>query len=215
MSQALRLREMIEEEILDGTLAPGSRLDETAVAARFGVSRTPVREALQQLGASGMLDLRPRRGAVVAALGPDSLIEMFEVMAELEAMAARLAARRLLPDDRETIARCHSACGAAVGDSDGYYHENELFHRAIYRASGNHFLAAQCETLQKRLAPYRRLQLRHRNRVPVSYAEHEAIVSAINDGRADDAAYLQRNHVTVQGERFTDLIAGLRTLSPK
>ena len=85
----------IEEDIATGVLRPGARLDEAELAARFSISRTPVREAFIQLAAVGILDLRPRRGAVVPELSPRRLIEMIEVMAELEAMCGRLAARRM------------------------------------------------------------------------------------------------------------------------
>ena len=95
-----RLRESIEEEIATGKLLPGTRLDEVELATRFGVSRTPIREALRLLLGEGLVETRPQRGAVVAQVTPQRLIEMFEVMAELEAMCARLAARRI---DRKSV----------------------------------------------------------------------------------------------------------------
>ena len=88
---ALRLRDRIEDRIATGIYAPGERLDETTLAEHFGVSRTPVREALQQLAAGGLVELRGRRGAIVSAPDPARLMEMFDVMAELEAMCGRLA----------------------------------------------------------------------------------------------------------------------------
>ena len=91
---APRLRDVIEEEITQGVFRPGDRLDELALARRYRVSRTPVREALLQLGASGLVVSRPRRGTIVAAHSAEEVVEMFEVMAELEGMAGRLAARR-------------------------------------------------------------------------------------------------------------------------
>ncbi|MFS2117573.1 GntR family transcriptional regulator, partial [Herbaspirillum frisingense] len=91
------LRESIEEMIAVGKLAPGQHLDETSLAEEFGVSRTPIREALIQLASMGIVEMRPRRGAIVAEIGPQQLIEMFEVMAEFEAMCGRLAARRMTP----------------------------------------------------------------------------------------------------------------------
>jgi DNA-binding GntR family transcriptional regulator len=207
-----RPRDILEEEIASGVLPPGARLDEQELARRFGVSRTPVREAIQQLAAAGFVEQRPRRGAVVARFGPERLYEMFEVMAELEAMAGRLAARRLTPADRTLLLDTHARCGAARGSSDAYYAENEAFHQVIYRASGNAFLVEQCELLQRRLRPYRRLQLRYRNRVAASYTEHDAIVSALLVGDGDLAARLLRQHVAVQGERFADLVASLARL---
>lgn len=206
-----RLRERLEEDILTGHLPPGARLEETALAGRFGVSRTPIREALLQLSAAGLIDNRPRRGAVVAEIGPRRLVEMFAVMAELEALCARLAARRADPDDVARIRADHEACRAAAEalDVEAYYRLNETFHVAIREAARNGFLFEECDALQRRLRPYRRLQLRARGRVARSFAEHEAVVAAIEAGEGNAAADAMRDHVAVQGERFADLLSSL------
>jgi DNA-binding GntR family transcriptional regulator len=211
VKQATHFRDRIEDEIATGQLKPGDRLDEMSLAERFGVSRTPIREALQQLAAGGMVELRPNRGAIVSAPDPARLMEMFDVMAELEAMCGRLAARRLLAEDEAALSLTLSACRTAMdaGDPDAYYYENERFHRAIYAASGNRFLADQALSLHKRLAPFRRLQLRVRNRLKTSQREHEEILAAILDGDAATAAERLRAHVAIQGERFSDLVASL------
>jgi DNA-binding GntR family transcriptional regulator len=205
------LREAIEERIATGAYPPGSRLDESELAQQFGVSRTPVREALIQLASGGLIEMRPRRGAVVAQVDPQRLVEMFEVMAELEAMCGRLAARRISPGEEAKLREAHAAAGGALnaGDPDRYYYLNETFHQIICEASHNGFLAEQAAALRRRLRPYRRLQLRVRDRVRNSFSEHEGIVAAILAGDGDRAAELLRQHVTVQGERFADLIASL------
>jgi DNA-binding GntR family transcriptional regulator len=210
-AQAGRLKNSLEERIATGLYSPGERLDETALAEQFGVSRTPVREALQQLAAAGLVELRGRRGAIVSAPDAARLLEMFDVMAELEAMCGRLAARRLQPEDEASLGATLSACGRAneAGDPDSYYFENERFHRAIYAASGNRFLAEQAIALHKRLAPFRRLQLRVRHRMRTSRDEHEAIVAAIVSGDGELAAERLRVHVAIQGERFSDLMVTL------
>lgn len=207
-----RLREQIEEQIATGQLAPGSALDEVSMAARFGVSRTPLREALIQLAAEGLVELRPRRGAVVASVGPARLLEMFEVMAELESMCARLAARRMTEVEQAELLAAHRACEEARGDPDAYFYCNERFHLAIYAGSHNGFLAEEAAALQRRLRPYRRLQLRLRDRMANSFAEHEAVVAALQAGDAAGAGEALRRHVSVQGERFGDLVASLRAL---
>jgi DNA-binding GntR family transcriptional regulator len=206
-----RLRESIEEEIATGRLLPGTRLDEVELATRFGVSRTPIREALRLLLGEGLVEMRPQRGAVVAQATPQRLIEMFEVMAELEGMCARLAARRLSEQEMAEIEAAHDACrgSAAARDADAYFYANERFHYAIYAASHNTFLFEQASALQRKLRPYRRLQLRVRNRPQRSFEEHQAIVDALRDGDADKAVQSIRAHVVVQGERFADLIASL------
>ncbi|OJF91660.1 GntR family transcriptional regulator [Pararhizobium antarcticum] len=206
-----KLRDEIENGIVTGEFAPGERLDELQLATRFGVSRTPIREALMQLSAIGLIETRPRRGAVVVDPAPDRIYEMFEVMAELEGMAGALAARRHTEEDRLALLSAHEKCEAAEAseDTDRYYYDNELFHSAIYAASHSTFLEEQCMVLHKRLRPYRRLQLRVRNRMKVSLREHGDIVAAIVSGDADAARALLRGHVAVQGDRFGDLIANL------
>ena len=211
-----RLREAIEEDVTMGRLTPGSRIDEAALEKRFDVSRTPIREALIQLAQSGMVEMRRRTGAIVSVLEPRRLFEMFEVMADMEAMCAKRAARRITPEQEAELKAALEACreAAQAGDPDAYFRENEVFHRAIYAASGNAFLAEQALTLHKRLRAYRRLQLRTRNRVGNSLAEHEAIVKAILQGDGDLAAQSLRDHITIQGERFSDLVASLAQLRP-
>ncbi|MGH1542427.1 MAG: GntR family transcriptional regulator [Arenicella sp.] len=205
------LRDSLEEEILTGILLPGEKLDESSLAKRFGVSRTPIREALFQLAAAGLLIHQPRRGNFVAEIGPKRLVEMFDVMAELEAMCARLAARRATDSDIAAIRTAHSACAEMEqsDDADTYYYRNEVFHKTIRSASHNSFLAKQTEQLHRRLRAYRRLQLRTRGRINTSHKEHTSIIDAIENGQAEAAATIMREHVVVQGERFADLLASI------
>lgn len=211
------LRESIEEMIAVGQFLPGQHLDETELATRFGVSRTPIREALMQLASMGIIVMRPRRGAVVADIGPQQLIEMFEVMAEFEAMCGRLAARRMSPAEHSALLAAHQACKEArdASDPDEYFTMNEAFHEQIYAGSRNAFLAEQARSLHRRLRPYRRLQLRVRDRTKVSYDEHEGIVQAIIAGNSDLTVELLRQHITVQGQRFADLVASLPLMNVK
>ncbi len=202
----------IEELIFGGTYPDGARLDEHALAGRFGVSRTPIREALQKLTLSGLVTQLPRRGVFVRQPGPVELMEMFEVMAELEAAAARLAALRIsdaaLADLRAANAKCRAALEAQ--DSAAYYLENERFHQIIYAQSGNNFLLGEAQRLHRRLRPFRRQQLRLRGRLAQSMAEHEGIVAALERGDAHGAADALRAHVAVQGEKFHYLMSSLR-----
>lgn len=206
---SLRLRDEIEGLIATGRFAPGERLDEVQLANRFNVSRTPIRQALHQLAASGLVDIQPRKGATVARMGLERMVEMFELMAELEAMSVRLAIRRMSESDLIAIRTAHAACEAAVtaGETDVYYVANETFHQALYRASHNGVLEEECRRIAARLRPYRRLQLRLKNRLGQSFAEHSAIVAALEAGDGDTAAAVARAHVAVQGERFADLLA--------
>jgi DNA-binding GntR family transcriptional regulator len=215
LTRSFELREKIEDEIATGRIMPGSKLDETELATRFRVSRTPIREALIQLASTGFVEMRPRRGAVVPEVAPRRLVEMFELMAELEAMCGRLAARRMSDGDHRPLVHAQEAC-EALGqkhDPDGYYHQNEVFHHVIYEGSHNSFLAEQASALHRRLGPYRRLQLRVRDRIATSCAEHRHIVAAILQGDGERAAELLREHVLVGAGKFTDLMASLGRLS--
>ena len=209
VSQALKLRDALEDEIVNGILKPGDRLDEASLAERFHVSRTPIREAFKYLVGSGLVETLPNRGSFVASVGLPQLIEMFEVMAELEGMCARLATRRITDAESAELQLLLDGCARAEekGDPDAYYYENERFHDCIYRASHNGFLVQQAKQLQMRLKPYRRLQLRVRNRAGTSLAEHRAIVDAILRGDEATAETCIKDHVRIQGERFTDFIA--------
>ena len=211
-----RLRDEIENGIVTNQYSPGERLDEMQLAKRFGVSRTPVREALMQLSAIGLIEIRARRGAVVIDPAPHRIYEMFEVMAELEGMAGSLAARRHTDDDRTQLLAAHAKCeqSADADDSDTYYYDNERFHQAVYAASHSSFLIEQCAALHRRLRPYRRLQLRVRNRMKTSFSEHAGIIDAILSGEADMARTLLRQHIAVQGDRFSDLVATLAQRDP-
>ncbi|WP_372658146.1 GntR family transcriptional regulator [Hydrogenophaga sp.] len=208
-SRVQHVREQLEDDIVNGRLAPGVQVDVEQLVARFAVSRTPVREALQQLEASGLVEVLPKRGTYVAKVGIAELIQMFEVMAELEAMCARLAARRADPGVMAEIETALHQCEqeATSSDVNQYYYANEQFHQIIYQACGNPFLVQQTTALKNRLKPYRRLQLQMRNRIHQSLSEHQAIVQAIRQGDSEAAATTARDHVLIQGQRFTDLMS--------
>jgi DNA-binding GntR family transcriptional regulator len=211
-----RLREALEDEIVSGHLRPGQRLEEASLAERFNVSRTPIREALLQLASSGLVELRPHRGASVSLLGPRELLESFEVMGEIEAACARFAARRMSDAERAHLIATHAACRVArdAANADAYYHANADFHEAIYSGSGNRVLWQEARSMQRRLHSYRRLQLRARGRLGSSFAEHEAILEALLKGEGGRAGELLRDHVVIQGERFMALLAELQAEMP-
>ncbi|WP_114964999.1 GntR family transcriptional regulator [Alkalilacustris brevis] len=206
------VREALEQMIVTGELVNGERLDEMSLSEHFGCSRTPLREAFQNLAASGLLELVPHRGAFVRLPSLSEMIEMFEVMAELEAFCGRLAARRVTPQDLADLLETVIACEDAVAnnDHDLYYIENERFHHLLYKASGNGFLTDQAKKLHRRLKPFRRLQLRVRGRLQQSLAEHRAILAALENGDAQEAADALRSHVAVQGGKFNDLMASYK-----
>ncbi|WP_219821754.1 MULTISPECIES: GntR family transcriptional regulator [Sneathiella] len=211
LSRASELVPILEQEIVTGELKPGMRLDETLLADRFGVSRTPVREALTRLAAAGLVEIRPRRGAVVATITLRDLMNMFEVMANLEGVCARLAARRITPEEKIELKDAQIACAALseTDQFDEYYRLNLRLHELIYKASHNEYLEKQTMELRARLSPHRRLQVRIPGRIRSSSDEHGELVRAILDGEDALAEKLTRDHVTIQGERFTDFLSTL------
>ncbi|CBY13226.1 unnamed protein product [Oikopleura dioica] len=211
------IRENLEQRIVEGEFKDGERLDEVSLAKRFGVSRTPLREALRMLAGSGLVELIPRRGAFVRHPGLVELLEMFEVMAELEALCGRHAARRIAPGSLAELSIAANACGEAMvkQDPDAYYQLNEEFHQIIYQAAGNKFLATEAGRLQKRLRPFRRMQLRARGRMEQSMKEHTVILKAMESGDGDLVAATLREHVAIQGEKFHSLLQQYGEAQPR
>ena len=209
-----KIRDSLEQRIVEGELGNGKRLDETELSGFYGVSRTPVREALQRLAESGLAEHLPRRGTFVRSPSLSQLVEMFEVMAELECMAIRLAARRATSNDIDALEKDNETCRAAVAanDTKKYYEINARLHGRIYQMSGNSFLANEARRLHDRLRPFRRLQLRVRGRMEESMAEHDIILAALRDGDADRAMETMRKHITIVGFRFNDLVSSFNRI---
>jgi DNA-binding GntR family transcriptional regulator len=194
----------IADAILSGAFAPGCRLDEHSLAQRYNVSRTPVREALRQLGATGLIDMRPRRGAVVAQVTPPQLEELFVAMGEMEATCARLAAIGMTPVERRRLQSLHDGMSELVrhGEPEAFAAANQKFHELIYAGAHNPVLAEFTAALRRRLAPYRRIQFRASGRLPRSHAEHEAVVRAILSGDASTAHAAMLHHVSLVEDAF-------------
>ncbi len=203
------LRQKLEGAIAAGHIEPGSRLDEQEIAHRFGVSRTPVREAFRLMAANNLLELRGRQGAAVRAIKAQALIEMFQVMAELEGLCARLAARRVSQAWRAEISEIHQRLVAAgeTGDIDVFYDINQEFHDAIYEASRNAFLADQTRKLRNQMAAYRRRVTRMPNRIADTVREHETIMQAILAHDPERAHSTMRDHVNLLGDNLLDFLA--------
>ncbi|MGJ3262121.1 MAG: GntR family transcriptional regulator [Salinarimonas sp.] len=187
----------LTHEILSGTLAPGETLEETALAARLGASRTPVREALRQLAASGLVELRAHRPARVMPVDEARITDMFEVMAELEALCAARAARMMPPGGRRALEAHHVWMAGLVraGDLDGYRAANVAFHALIYDGARNGYLSEIALATRERLAPHRGVQLDSPERLARSHAEHDTVVVAILRGDAAGAAEAMRAHL--------------------
>ena len=192
-----RIRNALTDEISSGALIAGSALEEQQLADRFGASRTPVREALRQLVVSGLVEVRGRRGLVVARMTPERIMDMFETSAEVEAMCVRLATYRMTPLERSDLIELHDGSLAMVEarDVDAYDAFNRQFHEGIYRATHNAFLAEQAQDVRSRLSAFRRTQLRQGDRIRRSRDEHDAIMQAIAEGDGDTASRRMRAHM--------------------
>ena len=198
------LRLALADDIVRGLLVPGAALDETELARRFGVSRTPVREAIRQLAASGLVEVRPHRGAVVARPSEERLLGMFEAMAELEALCAGLAAERMSPAERGALEAVHEELRALIqgGDPQRYHEINEAFHAAIYAGTHNAYLAEMTHATRSRVQPFRRAQFRNLGRLAKSHMEHDNVVLAILRGDRVGAAGAMRVHIMKVREEY-------------
>lgn len=211
-----KLISQITHDISSGVLRPGDQLDESVLSDRFEVSRTPIREAISVMVNNGLLETRPRKGAFVRVLTPEELLDLFEVAAELEAMACRLAAGSLTEDHAEAIKIQLDKCSKAVTSNDKklYSISNLDFHDAIHKASRNKWLISQLKLTGIHLNAYRSIPYDIRGRLAKSVAEHEKIYQAILDGDEHNASDLMRNHMMLQGKRLPSIIKYIAQNTP-
>lgn len=186
---------LILRSIDAGDLRPGSRLVESELAERLGVSRTPIREALQRLETQGVVT-RDGRSLVVAELDHDQLGELYVVRAELEGLAARLAARHAAPEEVRVLAELLEADHALLGDPAALARANKRFHRQIHLASHNRYLIQQLAHIHQAMALMATTSLAAAGRGPEALAEHGAILAAIAAGRGEEADEAMRTHIS-------------------
>ncbi len=193
------IRQKLAQRIVAGELPPGTALDETSLAAEFAVSRTPVREALRLLAASGLVDQRAHAKALVAKPDENDLRGMFDVMAELEALCAGRAALAMGAREREALDSLHASMASVVRDGDAvsYAEANDAFHSAIYEGAHNAYLCEITRTTRARLQPFRQAQFGARGRLGKSHAEHALIVDAIMQGDRVAAEAAMRSHISI------------------
>ena len=204
-----KIREALEDEIVSGKLYAGCRLDEQELMERFNVSRTPAREALQQLATAGLVDIVPRHGAVVATLSLTEYVAMLEMLTELEGLAARLSARRMPAALRKDLEASIRACEEAAAQDDpvAYERANRWFHETVYDGSLNEVLARQLRLMRLRMRHPQRSLFDRPNRVRNSMVEHRAIVQAILNGDEDGADRAMSMHISSGGNVYVDAVA--------
>ena len=186
---------LILESIDGGIYHPGDRLVESELADRFGVSRTPVREALQRLETQGMLT-RDGRSLIVASLDHTQLAELYVVRGELEGLAARLAARHAAPEEVRVLRDMLDADQALVNDPAALSRANRRFHKQIHLASHNRFLVRQLDLVHRSMALLASTSLAAEGRGRGALEEHAAIVAAIEAGDGDAADRALRDHIS-------------------
>jgi len=209
VTHAEAVRVTLENDIFSGRLLPGASLDEEALARRFSVSRTPVREAMLQLIQSGLVEKKPRQGATVAKTDISDMIRLFEVMSELEGVCAKFAARRMTADERAELSDVHSKSEKAynANDQDAYYALSRKFHLLVINGTHNQELIEMTNRLGIKLVPYRRFQLNYPGRAESNLKDHAGILAALLAGDSDVAAELFRKHTNVQGDVLAEYIA--------
>ncbi len=196
-STVQRIETTLTEEIAAGILAPGDRIDEVKLTERFGVSRTPVREALTRMVAHGVLSPGEKRGVRVAEYSRAELAQMFEAMHEIEATCARIAAQRLTLLSRVEIEAAQEGCTAAAeaGDRIAYLHANETLHLAIYRATGNPYMAEIAIEFRRRTGPFRAKKFATHADLLASAHSHAELISLIFSEDSDAASNGMRAHM--------------------
>ncbi|MGA7802456.1 MAG: GntR family transcriptional regulator [Gammaproteobacteria bacterium] len=195
-----QVADRLRKRIYDGGLDPGEPIDEKALCASFGISRTPLREALKVLHSEGLVELVPSRGCFVKHVDFDELRELFVVMAALEGLCAREAVQHSDEVDLQRLEALHARLeeNAAAGDIDGYYEDNFRFHQALQELSGNRWLQRVAADLRKILRLARHTQLTVEGRLQGSLEEHRRIMEAFRRRDPDAVEQCMKQHLNVQ-----------------
>ena len=185
--------------ILSGEVEPGARLDEPSICRKFGVSRTPIREALRRLSGAGLVAVTPRKGVTVARIDVEELNSMFEALGEFEGLCSRLSAVRMTTLEKKRLEVLNASRQKKIADgASDFAALNNEFHEAIYLGAHNPSIASVTRGVRQRLAPFRALQFVP-GRTEYSFHEHDEIVRAIVSSDAERAYGLMRDHVIGTG----------------
>lgn len=211
MNLASKIRSDLQAEIEEGKFAPGTPFDERSLAERFKVSRTPVREALQQLAALDLVRIEPRIGVFVSRLSIQKLRALFELLSELEMVCAKLAARRMdvskHPELLEALDACEKA--AAANDSKAYSKANQKFHETVYANAHNEYLVEHVRLIRRKTQRYRVNDLQTPKQIQNSLQGHREITEALIAGDAEAAHFAMSRHMPIGGEGFSEFLSTL------
>jgi DNA-binding GntR family transcriptional regulator len=192
-----QVAERLRNRIFAHELAPGAWVDEQSLAEQFGISRTPLREALKVLAAEGLVELKPRRGCYVTEVSEQDLDEIFPVIALLEGRCAREATVRATAADLARLSDIHGELEryAQANDADRFFEANQQFHNALQELAGNRWLRQLIDESRKFVKLRRRDSLNLDGRLRQSLAEHRDILAAVLQGDADAADRLMHDHL--------------------
>lgn len=192
-----RIRQDIEAAIRDGNLLPGDPVDEFALASQYGVSRTPVREALMLLKAQGLLSSLPRGGMIVAKMDLQQLLSLLELMAEMEAIAVRLACERMTGEELQSLCEEHKRSEGFASREDiiGWQESNARFHEIIYKAARNPYLRQEVLRLRAQVGAYRRHAFGAIGRTQASFEQHADIVAMMTSRDVQGASAAMIRHL--------------------
>ena len=204
-----KILETIRDAILKGTLKPGERVSEPELAERFGISRTPIREAFRQLESEGYLEVMPRKGAVVASLSERDVVEFYAIKSILEGHAARIAAERMTDRDLERLETINAKLQqiAADGDIKSFFRVHNEFHELFIKASGNDKLVELINQLVLKFNRLRLASLAQPGRMEISVQEHRKIIEAFRKHDGDQADSLVRRTATIGAEVLIQSLA--------
>ncbi len=206
----LEVAERLRERIFSHELQPGAWIDEQKLVEEYGISRTPLREALKHLAAEGLVTLKPRRGCYVTQLSERDLDEIFPVMGLLEGRCAFEVAQKATPADLKRLEKLHEALErhAAAGDANRFFEANQDFHKALHELAGNRWATQMIEDLRKVLKLTRRDSLRLDGRLKQSLKEHRSILAAIRQHDAASAGALMQAHMLAGRAALAEMYAG-------
>lgn len=190
--------ELLRQRIFNRELPPGSWIDEMRIAEEFGISRTPLREALKVLAAEGLVTMKVRRGAYVTEVSEQDLREVYDLLALLESDAAGEVCRRASDEELRDLAQMHDqleqAADPVVGSRERFFEINEAFHLRLLDLAGNRWRKQIVTDLRKVMKLNRHSSLFKTGRIAESLDEHRAIVQAINRRASQDAVQAVKKH---------------------
>lgn len=190
----IEVAELVRQRIYNRELAPGSWIDEMKMVEEFGISRTPLREALKVLAAEGLVTMKVRRGAYVTEVSEQDLRDVYHLLALLESDAAAVVADKATPQELDQLHALHQQLEAAVDDANLFFQINEQFHMQLLALCNNRFLTQTVADLRKVMKLNRHQSLFKQGRIEDSLMEHRAIMTCLMKRRAEAARHAMQTH---------------------